>query len=223
MAQAYPTRLNACKNSYWSKFLHSATAHLPPDENGLSPSSDLVSREQDRAVFYIEVDMEPNYQPRHSLHQGKFINDGFFPDLDLETLQKRYRIDGSLSLEALFGAVLSAVIYTNQDLYQWACKKAREGYSRLSDVPAPEYGFELVPAGTDPQIIPSLHYVGLYEHAVFARVKGELTRENSHHTLGKEGIQRQMSYHDLSNDFYRQAIWAVRQIKGEKRIRAGFI
>lgn len=167
--------------------------------------------------------MQPNYQPRHSLHQGKFINDEFFPDLDLETLQKRYRIDSNLTLEALSGSALSAVIYTNQDLYAWACEKSRAGYNTLADVPAPEYGFEPVPLGTDPQITPSLHYVVLYEHAVFARVKGELTRENSHHTLGKEGVQRQMSYHDLSNDFFRQAIWAVRQIKGTRRVRAGFI
>lgn len=154
-----------------------------------------------------------HYQPRHTLHKGKLINDGFFPDLDLETLQKRYRIDSQISIEALYGLALAAVMLTNSELYEWACEKGRAGANTLAEVPAPAYGFQPPPPATQSDIVPSLHYVSLYEYAIFARVKGDLTRENSHHTLGKEGIQRQMSYHDLSDDYYRQSVWAVRQIK----------
>lgn len=159
-----------------------------------------------------------HYQPRHSLHQGKFINDGFFPDLDLATLQKRYRIDGGITLESLFGLVLAAVMLTNRDLYQWACTKSMAGYNTLAEVQAPEYGFQPAPPAGQ-EVIPTLHYVGLYEHAIFTRVKGDITRENSHHTLGKEGVQRMVSYHDLSDDYYRQSLWAVRQILGKRTTR----
>lgn len=172
--------------------------------------------------------MEPNYQPKHSLHQGKFINDGFFPDLDLVTLQKRYRLDSNLSVEALYGSTLIAVIYVNQDLYPWVCQQMQAGYTKLAQIPSSTDYLDPPPTMVDDlelvnNSLASLHYIGLYEHAVFARVKGELTRENSHHTLGKEGVQRHISYHDLSNDYYRQSIWAVRQIMVKKRVRAGFI
>ena len=161
-----------------------------------------------------------HYQPRHALHQGKFVNDGFFPDLDLTVLQKRYRIDSSITLEALYGLVLAAVMLTNRGLYDWACAKVKTtGANTLAEVPAPHYGFQPPPPAPDGQPIPSLHYASLYEHAIFARVKGDLSRENSHHTMGKEGIQRQMSYRDLSADYYRQSVWAVRQIKGTHTTR----
>lgn len=165
--------------------------------------------------------MNPDYyQPRHSLHQGKFINDGFFPDLDLVTLQKRYRIDSQLSIEALYGAVLASVMLLNRELYPWACSQAKLGYDSLATVPAPEYGFQAPPTPTDDlPVQTSLHYVSLYEHAVFARVKGDLTRENSHHTLTNEGMNRQVRYHDLSDEYYCQSVWAVRQIKGKPTTR----
>ncbi len=165
--------------------------------------------------------MNPDYyQPRHSLHQGKLINDGFFPDLDLVTLQKRYRLDTQLSLEALYSAVLASVMLLNRELYKWACEQASKGYDTLANVPAPIYGFQAPPTTTaELPVQDSLHYVSLYEHAIFARVKGDLTRENSHHTMTNEGMNRQVRYHALSDEYYRQSVWAVRQIKGKRTTR----
>ena len=165
--------------------------------------------------------MNPDYyQPRHSLHQGQLINDGFFPDLDLVTLQKRYRLDATMSIDALYGAVLASVMLLNRELYPWACQQFNNGYESLAQVPAPVYGFQAPPTtAAELPVQDSLHYVSLYEHAIFARVKGDLTRENSHHTLTHEGMNRQVRYHALRDEYYSQSVWAVRQIKGKRTTR----
>lgn len=183
------------------------------------------------------------YQPRHSLHQGRFINDGFFPDLDLEKLQKRFRIDSSLDVSALFDTVLQAVILTNSELYSFACQKHEQGYETLAAVPTPGYRFETLspelPAPPEPpapvitaaddedteedakegEPEPESYLVALYQNAIFYRVKGDLTRENSHQTMSKDGTNRQKQYHNISSDFYRQSVWAVRMIKGRRTSR----
>lgn len=161
------------------------------------------------------------YSPRHSLHKGTFINDGWFPDLDLEPVQKRYRLDASISIEALFESVMQAVLLVNENLKAFACEKHRAGYESLAALPSAAYQFQGLGEDPDPENAESKsHYVKLYENAVFYRVKGDLTRENSHHTMLEEGKKRQNDYHSQSNDFYRQSILAVRMIKGRKPTRA---
>lgn len=161
--------------------------------------------------------MDANYyQARHSLHNGLFINDGFFPDLDLVTLQKRHRIDTEISIEALYGSVLETVTLINRDLYPWVCSQVKKGYLALQDVPCPTYAYQY-DANSEP--ISANHYETLYQQAIFFRVKADLTRENSHHTLSKEGIRRDMRYTELSDDFYRRSTWAVRMIKGKRTTR----
>lgn len=166
-----------------------------------------------------------HYQPRHSLHKGTFINDGWFPDLELEPLQKRLRIDSSIAIETVFESVLQAVILVNQNLNQFACKKYQEGYETLASIPTPSYQF--IPKGdnfsdaTDPVEAINKHYlVKLYENAIFYHVKGDLTRENSHHTMQEEGKKRQNDYQKQSNDFYRQSTLAIRMIKGKRPTRS---
>lgn len=178
--------------------------------------------------------MDPKkYQSRLTRHQGTFVNDGWFPDLDLETLQKRYRIDAATDETQLTGLILQSVILTNQNLTDFACKQYRAGYETMAEIPNPGFRFARLKATTDDvQSVADAvqedtasdtsigsYYVELYQNAVFYRVKGDITRELSHHSMTHQGQKRQVDYHDLSADFYRQSTWAVRLIKGKRTSR----
>lgn len=161
------------------------------------------------------------YKPRHSLHKGTFHNDGWFPNLDLEKLQKRFKIDSSLDIDTLFSTILQAVILTNDNLKKFAQCQQEKGYTSMAEVPTPGYSFE-IPGEAQASFddTENSYYTALYENAIFYRVKGDLTRENSHHTMLEEGKTRQTDYHKQSDDFYRQSVWAVRLIKGKRTTRS---
>ena len=166
-----------------------------------------------------------HYQPRHSQHNGTFSNDGWFPDLDINALQKRLRLDSSITIESIFESVLQSVILINQNLAEFASKKKEAGYNTLADVPSISYQFinegdDFADPADPAEVTPKTRLVKLYENAIFYRVKGDLTRENSHHTLLEEGKKRQNDYDTQSGDFYRQSTVAVRLILGKKATRS---
>lgn len=164
--------------------------------------------------------MKSPYTSRHELLEGTLINDGFFPDLDLKALQKRYQIDSQVTLERLSSMVLSAVILTNRELNTYACSQLKKGYQTLADVPFMTYALAL-PNQTDSSLSGLVH---LYETAIFARVQGDLARESSTHRMSVEGKRRQENdYNQVSDDFYRQSVWAVRQIKSKRTTRVRLI
>lgn len=157
------------------------------------------------------------YQPRHSLHQGKYINDSFFPNIDLLDLQKRHRLDPSLTLEELHGAIEEAVLLINNDLQSWVCSKTQQGYFNLEQVPDISTGLQ--PLGESiPQERSRL--VSLYESAVSNRIKGDIARDKANAGMTQEAMRRSESYYQKTNDYYRRSVWAIRQIKGKRTTRA---
>ena len=150
------------------------------------------------------------YQPRHGFINGTVVNDGFFPDIDLLLLQKQQQLDPNLTPERLHSAVEAAVLVINADLYPWVCTKMGAGYLTLDSVPDLEFNGRS-------------RLVGLYLQAVALRVKGDIARDKANVGMTQEALSRQTDYHDKTNDYYRQSVWACRLIKGKRMTKASFI
>lgn len=143
-------------------------------------------------------------EPPPAESAGVVINDGFFPDVDLDDLRASARITGSVPNIRLRDAVVAAIISVEQDLAGWAAAQRAAGSQTLADVPGPS-------------IDGRPRHVHLYHRAVRMYAKAELIeRLPDFDTTGagsKDFDQQGESVADLRRD----AIHAVRDILGRGR------
>ena len=161
-------------------------------------------------------------------HQGIINNDGFFPDLHVIDLQKRYRLDDEISQESLLEELLKTVILVNNQLETWACKQVKQGYSTLLDIPSMEYSVT-IPSISNNDTTPTETTTKtalqvLYEQAIFARVKADISRDYADHDLTAKGRTRLAQDKTLlSDDYYRESTWAIRKIQGKRTTKVALL
>jgi len=130
-------------------------------------------------------------------------NDGFFPDIDLEQLREQMRLDGTVTLARLRGAVVDAVISVNHELAAWKAGKVAAGVTSLAD--------------TLPKVGGASVYVTLYLSAVHRTAKADLTERYRDYDTTKSGEAKAEQLVDTVGDDRRQARWAIRDILGKPR------
>lgn len=130
-------------------------------------------------------------------------NDGFFPDIDLDQLREQMRLDGTVTLARLRGAVVDAVISVNHELTSWKAAKIAGGITSLAD--------------TQPKIGGASVYVTRYLSAVYRTAKADLTERYRDFDATKSGEDKAEQLEDTIGDDRRHARWAIRDILGIHR------
>ena len=65
------------------------------------------------------------------------INDGFFPDIDVDQAYAAMRLDGTVTPQRLRASLVEAVLSVNAELEAWKAAQMSFGRNTLATVPAP--------------------------------------------------------------------------------------
>ncbi|AUW59448.1 hypothetical protein C1T17_16490 [Sphingobium sp. SCG-1] len=129
----------------------------------------------------------------------------FWPDIDINVFRDSMRVGGQAIVDArIRQALLGAVITVDGELATWRTFQDVLGYASLADVPSPAIG------GTKR----NLH---LWQRAVFAYAAADLIETHRDVTAAADGKARAETQAETPDDHRRNAIHAIRDIRGVNR------
>lgn len=127
-------------------------------------------------------------------------NTSFWPDVDLAIFQKVMRTDGTVTPERLKQIVLTAIAEVNAELYSWREQQEVRGFNGLQDVPGTTLGGRPVREH---------HYL----NAVWCWARAMISERYSDYTATGSGTKRGSELERASDDFWRDARWAISRVQ----------
>jgi hypothetical protein len=131
-------------------------------------------------------------------------NDGFFPDIDVTSLQAAVRIVSQVTPARIREAVLAAMIAVNPELEAKRVEWIAAGHDNLAAVPAPQLGGESKLAV-------------LYRRAIYATVKADIDEHYRDLDSAAAGRDRAEALEPTIDDHRRNAAWAISDLVGRRR------
>lgn len=147
-------------------------------------------------MSFIALEPSPEATPGASLP-----NATFWPVIELDTLRRATRLDGTVTAERLTHAAINAIAEVNADLSDWRSERQADGYTSLAEVPAEEINGQSL-------------YLHHYRRAVYALTQAGLTERYRGFDATAKGEQQAEAREPEIDDLYRDARWAVRNILG---------
>lgn len=145
-----------------------------------------------------------------SNQEDTVTNGSFWPGVDLNTLRKTVRLDGTVTTERLKHALVSAIIQVNRDLKAWREKQQDDGYAMLDQVPA-----ERIDGNSE--------LVQLYLRAVYCLTRANLLERYADFDSTGKGTKDAAEQNQTITDLYRDARFAIRDILGESHVTVDLI
>jgi hypothetical protein len=131
------------------------------------------------------------------------VNDGFFPNIDLQRLRGEVRLDGTVTPERLRSAVVEAVVSINAELAEWKARQQLAGVILLEQM--------------EPKIDGEAVQLRLYLTAVYRSVKADLNEKYRNYDATKSGVDEADKLLQMAEDERRAARWAIRDLLGLPR------
>ncbi len=129
----------------------------------------------------------------------------FWPDVDVNHFRDSQRIGGTLLPDGrIISAITEAVIKVDDDLTDWRAAQEAAGHASLSAVPSPEIG-----AAT--------RLMQLWRRAVYGHATADLVETHRDITATGAGQSAGNELDQRAEDHRRNAIHAIRAIKGAGR------
>lgn len=129
----------------------------------------------------------------------------FWPDVDVNHFRDSQRIGGTLITDSrICDAITEAVLKVEDDLSGWRAAREAEGRASLAVVPAPEIG------GTS-------RFVLLWRRAVYGHATADLVETHRDITATGAGQSAGHELDQRAEDHRRNALHAIRAIKGAGR------
>jgi len=142
---------------------------------------------------------------KQSANKDIVSNDGYFPDIDLELMRAKVRIDGTVTDERLQEAAIAAVIHVNDQLAAFRMQNEVAGFATFNAIPAS-------------QVNGSSVLVQLYLRAVYCMAKADLIERYTDYDTAASSFddKRLVGFLALSPDNERRnAAWAISDIQGK--------
>lgn len=136
--------------------------------------------------------------------QNVIDNDGFFPDIDVDTATAAMRQDGTVTAERLRAALVEAALSVNEDLAAWRAEQQAADYFTLEEVPAP-------------QIDGKSAHVHRYLRAVYCEARAGLIERYRDYDATAAGDRKAEALMQAVEDLRRDARWATSDIVGRSR------
>lgn len=128
----------------------------------------------------------------------------FWPEVDLDMVRARMRLDGSVTPDRLREATVAAMLYVNDALATWRAGQQAAGYDSLDEVPGAAVGG--VPRG-----------VALYLRAVCCAVGAELAERYRSYDATDGANQRADDLTPSITELRRDLAWALSDLQGRPR------
>ncbi len=134
--------------------------------------------------------------------EGDITSAPFWPVISLADMRNTVRIDGTVTTDRLKHAAIDAIISVNRDLAQWRSARESEGLATLAAVPAEPINGESV-------------HLHSYRRAVYAMTRANLLERYTDYSATGDGVKGADAKEVSSDDLYRDARFAIRDILGE--------
>lgn len=138
------------------------------------------------------------------------VNDGFWPDVDVEAYRGHMRMDATVSQERLRSSLTAAILSVNDELAQWKALQVEVGHATLAEVPAP-------------QVNQTSRFVLLYQRAVACCAAAELTERYRSFDATDSANQRADDLNPSIDELRRDQRWAIRDFLGARRMTVELI
>ena len=133
--------------------------------------------------------------------EGKIANSPFWPAISLPDLRETVRLDGTVTTARLTHAVVDAITSVNRDLADWRSARQAEGHTTLAAVPSEVINNESV-------------HLHSYRRAVYAMTRANLLERYTDYSATGDGVRGADAKIVSSDDLYRDARFAIRDILG---------
>ncbi|MEV3807778.1 head completion/stabilization protein [Aeromonas dhakensis] len=133
--------------------------------------------------------------------EGEIDSSPFWPAISLPDLRDTVRLDGTVTTARLKHAVIDAITSINRDLADWRRAREAEGVATLAAVPGELINNE------------SAH-LHSYRRAVYAMTRANLLERYADYSATGDGVKGVDAKIISSDDLYRDARFAIRDILG---------
>lgn len=142
--------------------------------------------------------------------EGQVTSDPFWPAISLADLRDTVRLDGTVTPARLKHAVIDAITSVNRDLADWRRAREAEGVATLAAVPGEVINGESA-------------YLHSYRRAVYAMTRANLLERYTDYSATGDGVKGADAKIISSDDLYRDARFAIRDILGTTHITVALI
>lgn len=142
--------------------------------------------------------------------EGQVTSDPFWPAISLADLRDTVRLDGTVTTARLKHAVIDAITSVNRDLADWRRAREAEGVATLAAVPCEVINGESA-------------YLHSYRRAVYAMTRANLLERYTDYSATGDGVKGADAKIISSDDLYRDARFAIRDILGTTHITVALI
>ena len=133
--------------------------------------------------------------------EGEITSNPFWPAISLPDLRETVRLDGTVTTARLKHAVVDAITSVNRDLADWRSARQAEGHTTLAAVPSEVINNESV-------------HLHSYRRAVYAMTRANLLERYTDYSATCDGVKGADAKIISSDDLYRDARFAIRDILG---------
>ena len=142
--------------------------------------------------------------------EGEIDSSPFWPAISLPDLRDTVRLDGTVTTARLKHAVIDAISSVNRDLADWRRAREAEGVATLAAVPGEVINGESA-------------YLHSYRRAVYAMTRANLLERYTDYSATGDGVKGADAKIISSDDLYRDARFAIRDILGTTHITVALI
>lgn len=142
--------------------------------------------------------------------EGEIDSTPFWPAISLSDLRDTVRLDGTVTTARLKHAVIDAITSVNRDLADWRRAREAEGVATLAAVPGEVINGESA-------------YLHSYRRAVYAMTRANLLERYTDYSATGDGVKGADAKIISSDDLYRDARFAIRDILGITHITVALI
>ena len=133
--------------------------------------------------------------------EGEIDSSPFWPAISLPDLRETVRLDGTVTTARLTHAVIDAITSVNRDLADWRNARQAEGHTTLAAVTNEVINNESV-------------HLHSYRRAVYAMTRANLLERYTDYSATGDGVKGADAKIISSDDLYRDARFAIRDILG---------
>lgn len=131
--------------------------------------------------------------------EGEITSSPFWPAISLPDLRETVRLDGTVTTARLTHAVVDAITSVHRDLADWRSARQAEGHATLAAVPSEVINNESV-------------HLHSYRRAVYAMTRANLLERYTDYSATGDGVKGADAKIISSDDLYRDARFAIRDI-----------
>lgn len=132
-------------------------------------------------------------------------NDGFFPDIQLNDVREKVRLDGSVTNKRLIDSIISAMLEINDQLKTLKSKA----------VTLDELATSHIAGKSNTQL--------LYERAIYSAVAADINEKYRSYDSTGDGQKRGQELEPTVDDHRRNLRWAIRDLLGKPRCTVDLI